>query len=679
MGSGMNRPTNPGSAPDFRHRQAPWFSPARVSGEYHLAGHRVRFALTNAAATPAARRLENTWRAAARGTFFHFQQAGQRPTFVAVACPDAALGSAFARELICGGWFWPELRRHNLLFVVRMDTVRVLAGERPMPLPGLGAHATEYLLPRVRAQVEADTLERLACADRYARLVGMPFFAPELAGNPPDSVRGLVCLADRYLAVFGLPAEEARALAGALAEEQLWRPHEHGHACLRAHPEGFAMRLERADPAARRACERFAEDFCAHVVISDLHLGRRDCDTFGPHKIPALVALLEEVIWRRCTLVLNGDFLELLHERYGDIKRSYPEVFRLLSHVRRLVYVAGNHDEDILREHIKHTRRAVRARARRHAYAEVKLTASGGLRVEYQGDLALLRRHARAWRRVFEDPRLLPVMKEILRERGGRIWLTHGLGEEGVAFKRLGPRDTPQERPLWYFDEGVLHRVDPPARLLQLIADRRQRLDKVLARDWGHHVQTVRYWWDPERALYFEHGHFAMPECHGSSFGRRVSTLAGWLKRCGLRRIEHWVEDDLGGLLGALYPSGTVRETRRFLERFFAVAVLLQRLGEASRPPTILAGHTHQPTEPGTGPVHELLVRATGARYVNVGAWSNRHRRNTDGDLQSEWLEITAAGVPHLRRVTHPAPAGADRPAASVRNPGWLQRHPTPA
>jgi len=175
----------------------------------------------------------------------------------------------------------------------------------------------------------------------------------------------------------------------------------------------------------------------------------------------------------------------------------------------------------------------------------VRRDESGGIRVE-PCPWALLHPRLQAWRDTLVDPRAAPWLEEALAARYGSIHLSHGFAEEGVAFQRAGPRDTPEERPVWYLDDSMLRERDPAARMLKLVADRRQRLDRVIGAEWGGRVRIAPYHFDPARGLYFEHGHAAVPSCNGSWLGPTISRLGGWLKRCGVTRIEHLVEERIG-------------------------------------------------------------------------------------------------------------------------------------
>lgn len=158
-------------------------------------------------------------------------------------------------------------------------------------------------------------------------------------------------------------------------------------------------------------------------MVSDLHLGLPHRDTFGPAKARAFTTLLDRVVERRSVLVLNGDFLELLHERYGAIRHAYPEIFSRLARVRRLVYVAGNHDADILRDRIKQTRRAVRRIALRHVYGEVRPGLDGEFWLEPRGGARRIRL-ARGWTRLLRDAAVRATLMELIRHRQGRVFLS---------------------------------------------------------------------------------------------------------------------------------------------------------------------------------------------------------------------------------------------------------------
>lgn len=96
----------------------------------------------------------------------------------------------------------------------------------------------------------------------------------------------------------------------------------------------------------------------------------------------------------------------------------YPEVFGLLPSVRRLRYVAGNHDDGILRENSKQTRRATRSLAARQVYAQVWIHAQIRARpVPLRADHWV--RRASEWNRLLAHPDLLPILREILLAGAG--------------------------------------------------------------------------------------------------------------------------------------------------------------------------------------------------------------------------------------------------------------------
>jgi len=556
-----------------------------------------------------------------------------------------------------------------VLFEVGFTQVQAYAGPHCRPAPDLAELASGQVLARARDQVHRRKVEHrqqraVASSLDAGSWLHARHEAAKSDGEPAASACAAAYRDRRTVLITGATDQgEAGTLAEALARSGFWSPEIHGHVHVHFAPAGPLLTLEFPAAEAERRLQAFVRGFSRHVVISDLHLGVPPRDTFGAAKGRVLAALLRQVIRDRSTLVLNGDFLELLHERYGEIRRAYPGVFSLLPRVRRLLYLAGNHDDQILRENLKRTRRSTRKLAARQAYGRVVLEAADAARpvALYPGDGV---RRARDWTRLLSHPELLPTLREMVWRRGGTLWLSHGFPREGVAFRRLGPRDTDAEQPQWYFDEDLLDHPDGVAHLRKLLADRRQHLDDVLRRDWGEHLQILRYYWNPERGLYSEHGHFAVPECHGNRFGRAVGMAAGLGKRVGLRQIEHWFEERLGGWLRAIHPFDILRQIRQFAERQLAVATALSQLGGSARNPTIICSHTHEVAAVARGPVHAFLQAATGATYANTGAWSSRFRLKRSGETRVEWLEVEAPNHVRPRLAVVPA-ARADRPPPS--------------
>lgn len=571
-----------------------------------------------------------------------------------MAAADPELGQAFTAELICGGWFWPRLARAHHCFVIRGGRVEVLVGVRVCSNPSLAEQAAGRVLPLARAALaKAQALRRQQVATLENARASAWCRRWLARHEPPHAVAGRATSAANLFVAGHVEQPEAEALVGDLADAGLWNPESHGETLVWCGTTDVQVYTQH--PVSVADLIAYVRGFCEWVVVSDLHLGLPHRDTFGSTKARDFCVLLDRVIQRRSVLILNGDFLELLHERYGAIKRAYPEIFTQLARVRRIIYVAGNHDADILRDRIKQTRRSIRRVALRHIYAEVRVGLDGELWLEARPGIRRLRL-ARGWTRLLRDPAVQEAMMDWIRHRGGRVFLSHGFAAEGVAFHRLGPRDTPAEQPHWILDESLARRGARPQQLLKLLADRRQRLDRVLQADWGGRVEIVRHYWNPARGVYFEHGHAAIPACHADGVGRLVSLCAGWLKRCGLRRVEHWFEEDLGDLVRAVHPLGKVREQRLLLERMLAVATWLCTAFPESPAPLMVCGHTHEAAHVGEGAVHTFLAAALGARYANSGAWSSRLRRKRPGADRSEWLVIGLDGLPRICTTGSPRP-----------------------
>ena len=664
-----------------------------LSGRFQIAGHDVRCDFRYRKAPPADAGWWRRWQAqTANCGYFHVQQLGGGPNFLGVAAEDKATGRAFTHELICGGWFWTRLRRRHHCFLVRENRVEVHVGATLRPDRALSQQTTSVVLPLARAALARQVAETARREAAWAAATkGSPATRlTELAGDRPPAGVAHHAAADATLVVAGAwEQSEAEALVAELVDSGRWQPAAHGQTLIWCGPEGIDVACER--PAAAKDFAAFARGFGEWVVVSDLHLGLPHRDTFGPDKARAFCGLLDDVIERRSVLVLNGDFLELAHERYGAIKRGYPEIFARLPRVRRIVYVAGNHDAEVLADRVKQARRTVRGVALRHTYAEVRLGLDGECWLERTPTAAGIR-HARAWTALLRHPRVRHQLRELLEHRHGRIFLSHGFAREGVAFKRLGPRDTPEERPQWFIDDSVASQPEAPERLLKLIADRRQRLDRVLQAEWGGRMEIVRYCWNSARGLYFEHGHAAIPACSAGGIGRFVSATAGWLKRCGLRSIEHWFEEDLGSLLRTVHPFGKVREARLVTARLLAVGSWLRAAYPHAKPPLMICGHTHDAAHAGGGLADTFLFAALGARYGNSGAWSSRFRlRNAEAN-RGEWLTIAqdnavtvhatkpgkANGLPReLAPLPIRSPASGSRRSKPARDEA--KRHPVPS
>ena len=487
-----------------------WNVPVRYAGRFLIRLRAVPFEVLCFGHAPRARRLAARWQElTAEAPIWHTQQVGARPTFLAVAGPDPQLARAFAVELICSGIFWRRLRRDHVLFVISNHHVEAYTG--------LSGRADASLAKKAAAVVLPETQRRLAPDDTE--------FA---AARSITIERG-----DYRLSVGGrLASSEACQLAREIANRGLWK----FRANTRIRLARSAVEIHTDGNVATAELAAFVEGFCRYVVLADLHLGVAGRDTFGPAKAAALVRVLDEVARRRSVLVLNGDFLELLHEPYAKIRASYAEVFKSLARVRRVIYVVGNHDSEIL---------------------------------------------------------------------------DHGS----------------QPHPF--------------------------------VREFG--VQPVKYHWDAARGLYFEHGHFAVPSCDGSRFGRSLARAAGRLKRFGFKQIEHWCEDYLGGKVQDVYPFVEVHNRRMLVERHVAVATALSSVGP--QPPSIFCSHTHEPARAEANPVHYFIKETTGGDFAATGAWTSRRRLRRQGQTRVDWLEVDATNRIRVRRLD------LDRPATFT----WLE------
>lgn len=619
----------------------------RVMGEFNIHGHQVQLEVRRMDPVAAPTSLLATWQGVSGNKpLVDMRQIGGRPSYLGVMADDRELGMSLAFELVAGAWFWRQLQKSHALFVVGPGrTVRAFLGAAATPAPDLAELAMRNVLPAVEARRHA--LEK----GRKEREAGLRLLEAsgrlDLLKDSGESFSGTLAVRERegrLLAVLGdLEPSEAAALAEDLKSGLPWDPAQHGDLVVNIRPCGITVELGRSDELAARNLENYVAGFCRHVVLADLHLGESSRDTFGPAKIPALLDLLEDVIGRRSVLVLNGDILELVHERYGTIKRSYARVFRLLRHVRRVIYVAGNHDDEILRETIKETRRACREAAVRNEFAEVTMGLCDELLINpLPGHQKV--HHQKAWYRILRDPRLKPVLLDILLYRKGAVRLSRGFASEGVAFKRRGARDTLQEQPVWHLDEHILRQPDPPGELARLMSNRRQRLDRVINADWGGNVEFVRYHWNVQSNIYFEHGHFGIPSCHGSDLGRGLSILAGWMKWIGVTGIEGFFEDRLGGWMRKIFPWDVVASHKYFIDRTVAVGDALISLAGARPGFHLVCSHTHEIACHRSGPVDYFLRAFVGGCYTNTGAWSSRLRSWLGAEHTVDWVEIDHCG-----------------------------------
>ncbi|MDD5356180.1 MAG: methyltransferase domain-containing protein, partial [Candidatus Omnitrophica bacterium] len=143
--------------------------------------------------------------------------------------------------------------------------------------------------------------------------------------------------------------------ASLLLQELLWRMKEPllvlGKTGITINNEEIKINTQNPNFEGENKIRKFIEGFLKYYIISDTHIAdKTGADNFGDQREKDLMAVLDRIISERATLIINGDFLELWQAKFGHIKRRYGLLFRKLKEVRRIVYVVGNHDEDVLKK-----------------------------------------------------------------------------------------------------------------------------------------------------------------------------------------------------------------------------------------------------------------------------------------------------------------------------------------
>ncbi|MBI4396053.1 MAG: hypothetical protein HY548_03090, partial [Elusimicrobia bacterium] len=574
--------------------------------------------------------LLKRWERIAGGPLYFTQQVNSlssRPTFVGVASDDCDLGREFTRALVFIGPFWKEMLESDHLFVIRNGSVSVWIGREGWAAPAI-ARKADRLLDKARITLERIARLRRLRAGHAARLEGVPFFS-DVLWRPGDSdfFVSAEIGGGRFLACRG--EMEHRELAGLL--EDLKQDHADelaalGHVFVSINKkDGVTITSERNDLQAQQAKRRLKkaiEGFCTVVVLSDTHIG--SSYKFGDRKAKRLMKLLDRAAKNKALVIINGDFLDLWQNRkYGNITKMHPELFEKLRELRRLIYVVGNHDDEVHRD--------VFALTRDEALRKAAETAS-------RKDL--LRSKRRFWGAESELQALLKHPG--LEERRKR--LLQGNRVHAADMKTMHVVYDPLKR-IFYVDEhilGTLPEADPKeraGRLYDALEDSLRRLDNVIINDLGHTVivdgearkscEIVRYYWDINRGLYLEHGHVADHLSGRNPLSRHVNRLIGILsmKVASLELGIAKVLLRLKVIRDRVSPGSHTKIIGHYANRTIGIAGLMMWMEkELGFPPTeklIGFGHTHIWVSPGEGPVNAFLEHfAKQTAYINSGGWA---------------------------------------------------------
>ncbi|MFC1514750.1 SAM-dependent methyltransferase, partial [Candidatus Omnitrophota bacterium] len=561
-----------------------------------------------------------------------------KATFAAVASEDEELGREFVKELILGGEFWKESQGRDLLFkIVRhpltgKDIVEVYEGKEARVNPKFGERATHIVLEDAKSNKELLENQAAARKESLERIRAIAFFAEKIGAKVKDAIdRGTYRFGfasaeipgtPDYIVVYGrIIQPEAEDLIKVLQGPQFESLRQSGNILIRFDKGRVVIKLGKKD------LRQIVKNFSLLVADSDDHLADKGpVDDFGEEKEMAKIKVVNAIGRLSARYVKVGDTFELWQvRRYGVIPRAYPKLFEAFRGVRRLVIVAGNHDENIdkRREIIRRMKILEQAKKK-----EIKLvsTRDKELFIDIWGEAVA---------------QLPEEVREEVKASSYSVVLSEGFEEEGIAWD-AGDN-------AYYVDKDILKiarekRNKAVSRLEDLIKGIRKSLPEDIQVDLGgaDKVEVVSYYWDAARGLCFQHGHRGDSRNYKTPFGKGV-TFVGALMEYGIYKdVEHFLlkaGDFLKRNVGGIFVSGLlVSGVLNYAARVIVLARFLRwymKRKEQNIWITIIFGHTHEQI---AVPTPEQMVRSVRgeldpinlllrefvpfARYGNTGSWS---------------------------------------------------------
>ena len=584
----------------------------------------------------------------------HIQQVGLDPaTHIGIIGGNPYLVREFAREFTLSGLLWKTSIRHNLLFVLENETVKVYVDKGLCSDKALSQSA-KNILDTSKEHMKELGEESAAKIKNLALVAKVAFFKNKILEHKIANKKDPYSFAsvktedpDKYGVIYGAIKQSE---AEELIQELIWHRYRSlnklGHIFIHFNQDTIAIESEREDKRAKQDILDFIEGFRDIVIFSDTHIAEKGKeDNFGTKKEKELVKILDEAIARRSLVLINGDFLELWQAKYGNIKRSYSFLFSKLRKVRRIIYVSGNHDEDILQgvidKHHKETLKTAKANI-------VKKTSKNN-----------------ALHQLIKYPRIKRALQ------GYNVILSKGFSSKTIVL----------EEKTFYIDENILKiaktfgEIEAMWHLSSLIKDRLQNLNEIVKSDLGgkqvnsdqdvtggeKRIEILSHYLDEYRRLYFEHGHIPDPFNYQARIGRTISWVVGQLERAGWKDAEYDLNkilDKLVSFTSKIFPKKILHQkTKKYAERALALGRTLGwYISERGLPKTdltIFFGHTHIPVDIGEGPINALLKHFLSMFYGNTGTWSSAAENKIRRYPPYIWqLKDTLAGKEKKEKIT---------------------------
>lgn len=539
----------------------------------------------------------------------------------------------------------------NNLLMAPMETVRSwMAKEMPYRDRVLEAELHKRFIQAFDRPADQPQTGGSANNENITTLSGIKFFKGLLPRDKNCSIAQSGLAGGKRLAVIGnLDQAEAVSLVNELVGRYGRTLSHLGNTAILYKEDGIELVCENdrtSDTALkmlRGRVSKFVRGFNTSVVISDTHIASGGGeDMFGQTKAAHLMRILDRLIECRGSLIVNGDFFELLESKYSDIKHEYRRLFKKLNLVRRIYYLTGNHDQAVSSNFDDAEEEAVLAAARKKGARSPAIEFVPGAEkgkwsfiVPDKADQdikaleALLVRGGKGAKNT--GKLLLNIMRTPWSQTGGsekrlRFVISSGFPDRGVIFDRADNT--------LFVDRSLIQMKDmirASGLLADASVDALEELSNSVSNDFPNMLIKQNYY-DPSRGIYFEHGHLADkancgdPIFMASRVGPLIARTVGILKRIfvplGWTRFEEHLTKVLD--LPERFFPGLYWNDFKYFERAEGLRKMFEWFEKekfgTSYPISIVFGHTHVP-EFMKGNISSLAKR-TGANFVNTGSWS---------------------------------------------------------
>ncbi len=542
-------------------------------------------------------------------------------------------------------------------------------------------------LKRIRNYSDHVDIKRAARESNYNTLSQIDFFSGKVVKESTDTI---ACrqIKGKYVAVTGfISSSEANSLLAELAEESKFSANicKMGHVLLQFKKGVDTPDIEMEYTESKKGPHfddmnkwicGFVSGFNEITYISDLHLVSKQADDNFTQagktekiaqKEKHFLELLDKIIASRGTLVINGDFLDLWKEKYGNIRSSYSAVFKRMQGVRKIIYIGGNHDEAVLNER----KSASYLKGLENAQNN---SVKGCIEFDAASNSFVIRNTTSPeytqLAKLLEDPACAEMKTALLNVaskrfskastnlpgRNMRFIISSGFADEGVL--------QDNENPVFYIDESLVsgNRKNPAANIYKEINGSMNSLQDVILRDFPNMEIVPNYFFWRRGLVWVEHGHVSDKHNEGLTHtGNTVTGTLGRMERYILRGLTpRTFEQDLemGGVLAQLSFPHIFWNPLRSVERACGVTGMLDwymraktgtsNLEEESKG-TFLQGHDHD--DPYDANKFWPLKVLTGWGFLDTATWSG-YKPLTQEVPPSTWMNRS---IVRIKDVLSPA------------------------